>query len=218
MKIDFNLPDYFEELHPRPIDSHVISIQIKIQRAEYASTCSEWSLFDGDYSFGTFTQKPHFEIAHDSTWDHFGRAYFESHNFQCPEFHYALYSVDELAQQIEAWERQYEQNRVVSAPCVIEEECHTSPLDLYFAERLWDEELYAWIEDFKAETVFARNLWKADEHSCHPYYNTSFSLHQFVKLSLTGHTPQTSAALRPCCRSFLMASCRQLSGDDLLGH
>jgi hypothetical protein len=44
------------------------------------------------------------------------------------------------------------------------------------------------------------------------------SQHHLAKLSLSGTHPQARMAARPCCRSFLMASCRQSSGDDLLGH
>ena len=43
-------------------------------------------------------------------------------------------------------------------------------------------------------------------------------LHQFAKLSLSGNPPQARVAARPRCRSYLMASCHQSSGDDLLGH
>lgn len=44
------------------------------------------------------------------------------------------------------------------------------------------------------------------------------SLHQLAKLSLGGTHPQARVAARPRCRSYLMASCHQSSGDDLLGH
>lgn len=43
-------------------------------------------------------------------------------------------------------------------------------------------------------------------------------LHQLAKLSLGGTHPQARVAARPRCRSYLMASCHQSSGDDLLGH
>ena len=44
------------------------------------------------------------------------------------------------------------------------------------------------------------------------------SLHHLAKLSLCGTQPQARVAARPRCRSYLMASCHQSSGDDLLGH
>lgn len=43
-------------------------------------------------------------------------------------------------------------------------------------------------------------------------------LHHLAKLSLGGTHPQARVAARPRCRSYLMASCHQPSGDDLLGH
>lgn len=43
-------------------------------------------------------------------------------------------------------------------------------------------------------------------------------LHHLAKLSLCGTHPQARVAARPRCRSYLMASCYQSSGDDLLGH
>jgi len=45
-----------------------------------------------------------------------------------------------------------------------------------------------------------------------------YSLHHLAKLSLSGSQPQARVAARPRCRSYLMASCHQGSGDDLLGH
>lgn len=51
-----------------------------------------------------------------------------------------------------------------------------------------------------------------------PQNSHSHYLHHYAKLSLSGTHPQAGAAARPRCRSYLMASCHQPSGDDLLGH
>ena len=217
IKLAITLSNSFEESQLRPLESRLISLQIKPVVVDFVATISRQLLFDVDFEFRSFTHMPHFEIAHDSTWDHFGRAYYESRSCQCPELHCTIYSVDEIKRQVETWECQYEQNRDVCAPYIIEES-YLSTMDCYFTENLLDEGLCAWIEDFKTRTVFSRNLWKADDHSCRPYKDALLYLHQLAKLSLSGHTPQTSAASQPCCRSFLLASCHQLSGDDLLGH
>lgn len=214
----FTIPDYAEDPNQSPLESRVISIQVKVERMEFASTISSLSLFEGIFSFRSYTPMPRFEVAHDSTWDDFGRAYYDSRDFQLPEFHCTLYSVDELQRQIEAKMQQFEENCSTSEPCVIEEERRRNPMDRYFAENHWNEELYAWVEDFKTKTIYSRNLLEADDHSCHPFEDTYFYQLQLAKLSLSVQNAQTSAASRPCCRSFLMASCRQLSGDDSLGH
>lgn len=214
----FTIPDYVEDPYQSLLESRVISIQLKVERMEFASTFSSLSLFEGIFSFRSYTQMPHFDVAHDSTWDDFGRAYYDSRDFQIPEFHCTLYSVDELQRQIEAKMLQFEENCSTSEPCIMEEERHCNLMDRYFAENHWNEELYAWVEDFKAKTLYSRNLLEADDHSCRPFDNTSIYLHQLAKLSLSVQNAPTSAASRPCCRSFLMATCRQLSGDDILGH
>jgi len=176
-------------------------------------------LFEGCYGFSTFSYIPRIKLRHDSTWDGIGRAYYSSCDYQFTEFHFALCSVDELSRLIEAKMRQYERNRDVMAPCVVEGERHHSPLDFYFAENRWNEDLSAWIEDFQARHTISKEPWVADDHySCRPFNDKQFYLHQLALQVLSGHSPHVSAAKRPCCRSFLMASCRQLSGDDLLGH
>ena len=213
----FTIPDYVEDPNQNPHESRLISIHVKVEGLEFVSTCPRL-LYDVDFSFRSYTQMPRFEVAHDSTWDDFGRAYYDSRDFQLPEFHCTLYSVDELQQQIKSKMRQFEENCSTSEPCVMEEERHRNPMDRYFAENHWNEELYAWVEDFKTKTIYSRNLLEVDGHSCHPFEDTYFYQLQLAKLSLSVQNAQTSAASRPCCRSFLMASCRQLSGDDLLGH
>ena len=115
--------------------------------------------------------------------------------------------------------QQFEAHRDVMVPCFIKEVHAPSPLDFYFAENGWNGGLCAWIEDFQTRNRITRNVWMADDHhSCHPFEDKIFYLHQLAKLSLSGAHPQARTAARPCCRSFLMASRRQPSGDDLLGH
>ena len=216
---DFKTIDEVGGLNQSLHDSHLISIKINVERVDFESTFSRLPLFKGDCVFKSFTRMTHFEMAHDSTWDNFGRAYYDSRDFQFTEFHVTLCSVDELRQQIEAKMREFEQNSIKSDLYLLAEPVGPSFYERFFAGIRWNEELYAWVEDFKAKNIITASIWEADDHhSCHPYEDTTFYLHQLAKLSLSGLKPQTSAASRPCCRSFLMASCRQLSGDDLLGH
>ena len=170
----------------------------------------------GDY-FHQYNYLPDIKVAHDDTWD-FGRAYFESRDYQFTEFHCTLCSVDEIRQKIEAWVRQYERNRIVSLPCVPKRWCFPNLFEHYLAENRLDDRLSALIEDLKAKNPITEIYWEADGHSCRPFDDKSFYLHQLAKLSLSGAHPQARTAARPCCRSFLMASRRQPSGDDLLGH
>ena len=155
------------------------------------------------------------KVEHD-TWDDF--AYFESFDYPFTEFHCTLCSVDEIRQKVEAWVRQYEQNRIVSLPCAPRRRCFPNLFEHYLAENRLDGKLSALIEDLKAKNTITEIYWDADGHSCHPFEDKSFYLHQLAKLSLSGTHPQARTAARPCCRSFLMASRRQSSGDDLLGH
>ena len=155
------------------------------------------------------------KVEHD-TWDDF--AYFESFDYPFTEFHCTLCSVDEIRQKVEAWVRQYEQNRIVSLPCAPRRRCFPNLFEHYLAENRLDGKLPALIEDLKAKNTITEIYWDADGHSCHPFEDKSFYLHQLAKLSLSGTHPQARTAARPCCRSFLMTSCRQSSGDDLLGH
>lgn len=155
------------------------------------------------------------KVEHD-TWDDF--AYFESFDYPFTEFHCTLCSVDEIRQKVEAWVRQYEQNRIVSLPCASRRRCFPNLFEHYLAENRLDGKLSALIEDLKAKNTITEIYWDADGHSCHPFEDKSFYLHQLAKLSLSGTHPQARTAARPCCRSFLMASRRQPSGDDLLGH
>ena len=175
-------------------------------------------LFEGWGGFSTFSYTPRVEMEHDTTWDDFGRAYYSSCNYQYTGCHFTLYSVDELKRQIEEKLQQYEQNWTITAPCIVCKVHESSILTRYFSESHWNEDLCARIDDFKAENVIARDFWKADDHSCRPFHDKFIYQHQLAKLSLSGHRPQTTATWRPCCRSFLMASCHQSSGDDLLGR
>lgn len=175
-------------------------------------------LFEGCGGFSTVSYTPHVEMEHDSTWDDFGRAYYSSCNYQYTGCHFTLYSVDELKRQIEEKLRQYAQNWIISVPCFICDTHESSILDRYFAESHWNEDLLARIDDFKARNLIERDFWMADDHSCHPFNDKYIYQHQLAKLSLSGLRQQTTATWRPCCRSFLVASCHQSSGDDLLGH
>lgn len=211
--------DSSEDLDQSLHISNLISIKLDVSMMDFVSTHSRPLLFEGCGGINLSTYWPKIEIAHDNTWDDFGRAYYDSHDFQLPEFHCTLYSVDEIKQQIEAKMRQYEQNCIMSVPYFMMEESHSSLLDRYFAENHSNEDLFAWIEDFKAQRTITENIWKAVEHySCRPYEDTYFYQLQLAKLSLSVQNAQTSSASRPRCRSFLMASCRQLSGDDILSH
>lgn len=161
---------------------------------------------------------PDIKVVNDDTWDDFGRDYFESCDYPFTEFHCTLCSVDEIRQKIEAWMLQYEQNRIVSMPYAPRRRCFPKLFEHYLAENLLDEKLSALIEDLKAKNTITEIYWDADGHSCHPFKDKIFYLHQLAKQILSGYCPHVSAAKRPRCRSLLMATCHQLSGDDLLGH
>ena len=222
MKFISTRPLFYDckDLPPSLSESDYITINLAIPADAFVVTRTRLSLFDCE-AFVHFSHwdSKEIELKHDSTWDGFGRAYYSSCAYQLTELHFTLYSVDELRQQIEAKMQQFEAHRDVMVPCLIEVVHAASPLDFYFAENGWDGGLYEWIEDFLTKNRITRNTWVADDHhSCHPFEDKSFYLHQLAKLSLSGAHPQTRTAARPCCRSFLMASCRQSSGDDLLGH
>ena len=174
------------------------------------------SLFEGCGGFSTFSCMSRIELKRDTTWDGFGRAYYSSCSYQFTEFHFILYSVDELKQQIMDWDE------TRTLPCVLEDEPNSA-----FAEPLtlgdllsehWRTELHDFMERYAVRLTKQENLWTADGHSCLPFKDKLLYLHQLAKLNLSVQNAQTSAASRPCCRSFLMASCRQLSGDDILSH
>ena len=177
------------------------------------------NLFDCVSFSHRYTYLPDIKVVHDDTWDDFGRAYFERYDYQFSEFHCTLCSVDEIRQKIEAWVRQYEQNRITSDLYLLAEPVGPGIWERYLAQRHWNEGLYAWIEGIQADYQIDRRIWMADDnHSCHPYKGLLNFQHQLAKLSLCGAHPHARTAARPCCRSFLMASSRQPSGDDLLGH
>ena len=207
-----------EDTPPSFFDSILISINLNIADDVFVSTHTRPCLFDcGDFT-RHFTRWTRIEVEHDNTWDDFGRAYFENHDYQFTEFHCTLCSVDEIRRQIEAWVQQYELNRSEFAPCLVREVHESQLLDLYFAENHWDEGLCAWIEDFRTRNSISKYYWAADGHSCRPYHDSIIFLHQLVHPSLCGRLPQSRAASRLRCRSSLMASCHQDAGDDLLGH
>ena len=164
------------------------------------------------------TYLPKIEVEHDSKWDNIGRAFYDSRDYQFTEFHCTLCSMDELNRQIEAKMRELGQNRIVCPLFCIEATPFPTMFDRYLSQRHWNEDFYAWIEDYNAHNHLFRTYWEVDGHSYHPYDDKSLYLHQLAKLSLSGTHPQTRVAARPRCRSYLMASCHQSSGDDLLGH
>lgn len=190
------------------------AIRIKGMVTTHTRPC----LFDCGSISHHYSYLPNIKVVHNDTWDDFGRDYFERYDYPFTEFHCTLCSVDELRQKIDAWMRQYEQNCIVSLPCAPRRRCFPNLFEHYLAENLLDGKLSALIEDLKAKNPITEIYWEADEHSCRPFDDKSFYLHQLAKLSLSGAHPQARTAARPCCRSFLMASCRQSSGDDLLGH
>ena len=176
-----------------------------------------------DFDCGIFSRRytyyyPDIKVAYDDTWDDFGRAYFESRNYQFTGFHCTLCSVDEIQQKIESWLRECEQNSVSSDLYNLVAPCTPGLLTQYLADLHLNEDFCTWIDGVVTRNTISRDLWKADAHSCFPYKEQLFFQHQLVKLSLSGAHPQSGTAARPCCRSFLMASRRQPSGDDLLGH
>jgi hypothetical protein len=203
-------------------DFHLISIQVKFLPDFFETTRTLPSLFDfGDFSFDSHWHHGwhRFEVDHDDTWEHFGRAYYSSCDYQITEFSFTLYSVDELKRQIEEWERYFAQNLMLWVPPCLSDEVHASRfIDHYFAERSWDEELCAWMDDYKTSIGYTKYSWEADGHSCRPYHDRALYLHHLVKPSLCGRIPQARTASRLRCRSSLMASCHRDTGDDLLGH
>lgn len=222
MKFISTRPLFYDckDLPPSLSESDYITINLAIPADAFVVTRTRLSLFDCE-AFVHFSHwdSKEIELKHDSTWDGFGRAYYSSCDYQLTELHFTLYSVDELRRQIEAKMQQFEEHRDVMMPCLIEEVHAPSPLDFYFAENGWDGGLYEWIEDFLTKNRITRNTWVADDrHSCYPFEDKIFYLHQLAKQILSGYSPHVSAAKRPRCRSLLMATCHQLSGDDLLGH
>lgn len=190
-----------------------------IQTKGVITTHTRPCLFDCDCYFHHYSYLPDIKVKHNDTWDGFGRAYFESCDYPFTEFHCTLCSVDEIRQKIEAWMRQYERNRIVSDLYLIAEPVVPNLWERYLAQRHWSESLYARIESVQTDYRIDRKLWTTDDtHSCRPYKGLLNYQHQLVKLSLSRAHLQARAAAQPCCRSFLMASCRQSSGDDLLGH
>lgn len=189
-----------------------------IQTKGTVTTHTRPCLFDCGSISHHYNYLPNIKVVHNDTWDDFGRACFERYDYPFTEFHCTLCSVDEIRQKIEAWVRQYERNRIVSLPCVPKRWCFPNLFEHYLAENRLDGRLSALIEDLKAKNPITEIYWEADGYSCHPFDDKSFYLHQLVKLSLSGYSPHVSAAKRPRCRSLLMATCHQLSGDDLLGH
>ena len=220
MNLNYTIQDFFdyEDTSPSLPKTNLNSIKISVQNVEIALTDMSNNLlaFITDL-YSRFTPWSH-GVEYDSTWDNYGRAYFESRDYEFTEFHFALNTVDELNQQIEERIQQYERNLTVSAHCCLEEQSFYHLFERHLTQRHWNQELYGWIERYKADNTLFRTSWDADVHSCHPFDDKSLYLHQLAEQSLNGSKPQTSAASRPCCRSFLMASCHQLSGDDLLGH
>ena len=208
------LADY-EDTSPRPylIDLEALNLSA-IALAEISKSLDAYI----EHLWSSFTPRPHTGVQYDSTWDNYGRAYFESRDYEFTEFHIVLNSVDELNRQIEEQMQQYEQNQTESACCYVEEPSFHDLFERHLAQRHWNQELFGWIEGYKADYTLYRTSWDADGHSCHPFDDKSLYLHQLAEQSLSVSKAQTSAASRPCCRSFLMASCHQLSGDDLLGH
>lgn len=210
----------YEGLPPSPSESDWISINLTFPTDAFEVTHTRPCLFDcSDFTPHYSLWRNIIEVEHDATWGDIGRAYYESRDYQFSEFHCTLCSVDEMKQRIEAWVRQYEQNRILSAPYFVMKESVPDFFERYLSQRHWNEDFHAWIEDFQSKYIVERKLWTSDEHhTCRPYKDLLIYQHQLAKLSLSGTHPQARAAARPCCRSFLMASCRQLSGDDILSH
>ena len=110
-------------------DFHLISIQVKFLPDFFETTRTLPSLFDfGDFSFDSHWHHGwhRFEVDHDDTWEHFGRAYYSSCDYQITEFSFTLYTVDELKRQIEEWERYFAQNLMLWVPPCLSDEVHAS--------------------------------------------------------------------------------------------
>ena len=191
--------------------------------ASFVSTPTHSSRFDVLFDISPTTHHPvaywpKLKVEHDDKWDNIGRAYYDSRDYQFTEFHCTLCSVDELNRQIEAKMQEFALNRVVCQLFSIEATLSPTLFDRCLSQRHWNEDFYAWIEDHHANNHLYRTYWEVDGHSYHPNDDKSLYLHQLAKLSLGGTHPQARVAARPRCRSYLMASCHQSSGDDLLGH
>lgn len=218
---DYTLLPCFENLQePRQSlhDVGLISIKPKFCADDFFTTFSSPSLYEGCGCYSTATFFSRLEPHYAPEWEIFGRAYCASRDYRFTEFHCTLCSIDELKRQIEAKMRELELNSISTAPYVISDEPECALLEQYFIENQWNKKLASWGEELKARSTHNQTLWMADDHSCRPLHDTHTYHHQLAKLSLSGSKPLTTAAFRPCCRSFLMATCRQSSGDDLLGH
>ena len=214
-----DLFDYYKEDPPSLRESILITIKVDFHQEAFFTSHTHSCLFEACDDAHRFTHWPQFEVEHDDTWEGFGRAYYESRDYAFAAFHCSLCSVDELNLQVEAWQRQYEQNRIATVPSVAVEPSVPDFLGRYFAQHRCNEALCAFVEDFKAVNPLSRKHWEADDkHSCRPFEKPLHFLHQLVKLSLGVQRAQATAASRPCCRSFLVTACHQKSGDDLLGH
>ena len=214
-----DLFDYYKEDPPSLRESILITIKVDFHQEAFFTSHTHSCLFEACDDAHRFTHWPQFEVEHDDTWEGFGRAYYESRDYAFAAFHCSLCSVDELNLQVEAWQRQYEQNRIATVPSVAVEPSVPDFLGRYFAQHRCNEALCAFVEDFQAVNTFSRKHWEADDkHSCRPFEKPLHFLHQLVKLSLGVQRAQATAASRPCCRSFLVTACHQKSGDDLLGH
>ena len=154
---DFKTINEAEDLDQSLHSLHLISINISVLREDFYCTSSRPLLFDcGDFT-RHITHLPRLEVEQDYTGDEFGRAYYESRDFQFTEFHVTLCSVDELKHQIEAKIWEFEQNNIISVECVVKEERHSSLLDCYFAEDDWNEDLSAWIFTSSCQAEPERN-------------------------------------------------------------
>ena len=108
----------YEGLPPSLSESDGLTINLTFPTDAFEVTHTRPCLFDcGDftphYSFWhNIIELDIIKVEHNDTWDDIGRAYYESRDYQYSEFHCTLCSVDEMKQQMEAWVRQYEQNRI----------------------------------------------------------------------------------------------------------
>ena len=138
-----------------------------------------------EHLYSSFTLWPHTvvqcAVQYDSTWDNYGRAYFESRDYEFTEFHFVLNTVDELNHQIEEQMQQYEQNQTKSACYFIEEpSCYDHLADTREKERIAVYKVVDYIKNCKSCT---RYVDKGD-HSLYDTYDECSLL--LIKRELIG--------------------------------
>jgi len=165
---------------------------------------------------GLLPRIPEIKIKHNNDWEQWGRAYYQSFEYELKEFHYTICSIDELRQRLEEWDRYHEKHDTGHMPLIIPVNRTSEYLDRYFAECNWNDCLCDCVEEFKIEWLFERQFLEENSHSHFPFPFVDVLLYQeqLVKFNMSGLRKQASAILRPCCRSFLAAPRCDDADDD----